>query len=451
MFRSKGIGKKIAATALIGLSLSVGTAYAENSFKTTYHVFVDGKRVGIVENEEVVKNYVENRVENAENKHENWDMVVEEDVSFESEKMFAPDLKNDKVIQSLEEELTIAASAVDLQIDGETVAFLPSEEQADEVVRQLKEKYVDAETLTKLDEAESKGEAEKLGDNKSAITDVQLSEKVTKKPTKVQPSDMTTVKEAVAKIEEGETSVRYEMSQDHLMNADANEEEQEQPDGEDVEKTTEKDPLLDVIVKEQGTKTETISHEKEVRETDELYKGDTEVKQKGEDGERTIHFTKTIVNGELDEKEVTKEEVTKEPVKEIILKGTKVVPSRGTGNFEWPAMGGQITSKLGQRWGRMHKGIDIAGVSDRTIKAADNGTVVTAERQPSFGNKIVIDHNNGYKTIYAHLASFDVKEGDVVKKGQSIGIMGTTGHSTGIHLHFEVHKDGSLKNPLSYF
>ncbi|MGI8313913.1 peptidoglycan DD-metalloendopeptidase family protein [Halobacillus mangrovi] len=449
MFRSKGIGKKVAATALIGLSLSVGTAYAENSFKTTYHVFVDGKRVGIVENEEVVKNYVENRVESAENKHGNWDMVVEEDVSFESEKMFAPDFKNDKVIQSLEEEITVAASAVDLQIDGETAAFLPSEEQADEVIRQLKEKYVDAETLTKLEEASSKGKTEKSGDNKYAITDVQLSEKVTKKPTKVQPSDMATVEEAVAKIEEGETSVRYEMSQDHLMNA--NGEEQEQPDSEDVEKTTEKDPMLDVIVKEQGTKTETISHEKEVRETDELYKGDTKVKQNGEDGERTIHFTKKIVNGELDKKEVTKEEVTKEPVKEIILKGTKVVPSRGTGNFEWPAVGGQITSKMGQRWGRMHKGIDIAGVSDRTIKAADNGKVVTAERQSGFGNKIVIDHNNGYKTIYAHLSSFDVSVGDVVKKGESIGTMGNTGNSTGIHLHFEVHKDGSLKNPLSFF
>ncbi|RDY71414.1 M23 family peptidase, partial [Halobacillus trueperi] len=84
--------------------------------------------------------------------------------------------------------------------------------------------------------------------------------------------------------------------------------------------------------------------------------------------------------------------------------------------------------------GRYHKGIDIAGVSDKTIKAADNGKVVDAGYRNSFGNKVVIDHGNGYETTYAHLSSIDVKKGETVKKGEKLGVMGTTGRSTGVHL-----------------
>ncbi len=83
--------------------------------------------------------------------------------------------------------------------------------------------------------------------------------------------------------------------------------------------------------------------------------------------------------------------------------------------------------------------------------AADNGTVSTAGWHRDYGNHIIIDHDNGYKTLYAHLASMSVSKGDVVQKGDSIGVMGTTGSSTGIHLHFEIIKNGKVINPSSYF
>jgi murein DD-endopeptidase MepM/ murein hydrolase activator NlpD len=98
----------------------------------------------------------------------------------------------------------------------------------------------------------------------------------------------------------------------------------------------------------------------------------------------------------------------------------------------------------------MHKGIDIARPSDRTIKAADNGVVVSAGWGGGYGNKIVIDHRNGYRTLYGHMSSLKVKVGQTVSKGTAIGIMGATGDATGVHLHFEVYKNGSLVNPLSY-
>ncbi len=131
-------------------------------------------------------------------------------------------------------------------------------------------------------------------------------------------------------------------------------------------------------------------------------------------------------------------------------KGTKQVSNQGTGSLGWPAVGGTITSKMGPRWGSYHKGIDIAGVGNRSILAADNGTVVQAGWDGAYGNRVVINHNNGLRTTYSHLSSISVSSGQTVKKGQTIGQMGATGRSTGVHLHFEVYKNGSLVDPLNY-
>ena len=104
---------------------------------------------------------------------------------------------------------------------------------------------------------------------------------------------------------------------------------------------------------------------------------------------------------------------------------------------------------MGPRWGRNHDGIDIARPSNRTIKASDNGRVTFTGWDGTYGQKVVINHSNGYETVYAHLASITVSVGDVVEQGQQIGVMGSTGRSTGVHLHFEVRNNGSLVNPMS--
>ena len=135
---------------------------------------------------------------------------------------------------------------------------------------------------------------------------------------------------------------------------------------------------------------------------------------------------------------------------ELVLKGVKAVPSVGTGDFVWPAQGGYISSKKGPRWGREHKGIDIAQPDDFDILAADHGVVQAAGEAGTFGNRVIIDHGNGYETIYAHLESIDVEPGDKLGQGTKIGVMGTTGRSTGIHLHFEISKNGAIQNPLDY-
>lgn len=118
----------------------------------------------------------------------------------------------------------------------------------------------------------------------------------------------------------------------------------------------------------------------------------------------------------------------------------------GTGQFQWPA-GGRVTQY--PVW--YHNAVDIANNSAPGIAAADSGLVSLVEYlRYGYGYHVLIDHGNGLSTLYAHLSDIYVKPGDRVGRGQIIGKMGSTGRSSGIHLHFEVRKNGVIVNPLPF-
>lgn len=127
----------------------------------------------------------------------------------------------------------------------------------------------------------------------------------------------------------------------------------------------------------------------------------------------------------------------------------------GTGKLIWPARG-RISSPFGWRMHpilknrRFHSGIDIAISSGTPVKAADSGVVIMSGWNGGYGYFIAIDHGKGISTAYAHNSRLLVKEGDVVTKGQTITLSGSTGWSTGPHLHFEVRKNGTPADPLTY-
>jgi murein DD-endopeptidase MepM/ murein hydrolase activator NlpD len=114
----------------------------------------------------------------------------------------------------------------------------------------------------------------------------------------------------------------------------------------------------------------------------------------------------------------------------------------------WP-VSGPITSGFGWRWGRMHEGIDIGAACGTTIHAAASGTVIYAGWMDGYGNITIIDHGGGLATAYGHQSSIYVSGGSV-SQGQAVGAVGSTGHSTGCHLHFEVRVNGTPVNPLNY-
>lgn len=116
-----------------------------------------------------------------------------------------------------------------------------------------------------------------------------------------------------------------------------------------------------------------------------------------------------------------------------------------TGSWAWPTKG--VITQGFKPW---HKAIDIANPSAPAILAADSGTVVVAgwPDNSGYGNRVIINHGNGYMTLYAHMSRIDVKSGQTVKRGDQIGVMGSTGRSTGTHLHFEIRTGGGNLDPL---
>jgi murein DD-endopeptidase MepM/ murein hydrolase activator NlpD len=115
----------------------------------------------------------------------------------------------------------------------------------------------------------------------------------------------------------------------------------------------------------------------------------------------------------------------------------------------WP-VNGPVTSPFGMRWGRMHEGIDIGVPAGTPIRAAAAGTIIYAGWLGGYGNLVAIDHGNGLSTAYGHQSSIAVGYGQTVAQGQVIGYVGSTGHSTGPHLHFEVRVNGAPVDPLGY-
>lgn len=126
----------------------------------------------------------------------------------------------------------------------------------------------------------------------------------------------------------------------------------------------------------------------------------------------------------------------------------------GTGSFCWPVPSSyRISSTFKYRWGKQHTGIDIDGFGQDgyPIVAADSGSVILASYYGGYGNCIIIDHGNGYMTLYGHMSGFAVSNGSSVSQGETIGYLGNTGNSFGTHCHFEIIQNGTQIDPLPYF
>lgn len=205
---------------------------------------------------------------------------------------------------------------------------------------------------------------------------------------------------------------------------------------------------VSVKMTETGRIKEVVEFKTIKKESDKYYKGDTIVEQEGRDGYQTFEGTITKEGGvEVDRQGEVIEEQPKVRNK-IILVGTAERPKTApTGTYAMPIGAYTLTSTFGPRWGRMHTGLDMAAPTGSPIYASDGGTVVRAGYNGGYGNCVDIDHGNGRVTRYAHCSRLLVSVGEQVYQRQNIALVGSTGNSTGPHLHFEVILNGSAVNP----
>lgn len=209
-------------------------------------------------------------------------------------------------------------------------------------------------------------------------------------------------------------------------------------------------PLLTVVATKQLTTEEEIPYLVEEQTDDNLLPGERKVLVKGTPGQRIVTYLITRENGLEANREVRWQDIISEPSTEVVVKGSQIMlASRGAGRMNWPC-GGGIVSPFGKRGGGTHSGIDIGADYADAVAASAGGTVLTADWDGGYGKCVVISHGNGVTTRYAHLSSINAAPGQEVERGQLIGLVGSTGYSTGPHLHFEVSIDGQQRDPVNF-
>ena len=350
--------------------------------------------------------------------------------------------------QDLAEELGQVTYGYSLYIDDELVGSTQYAGALDELLEQIKQMYVSADTLT-VDFVENVRIAEGYVPTESVMNLGTIAELLNS--TKAGEVTYTVVKgdtwgqiannNGMTAAELEALNPGYDINRIHIG---------------DALTLSNAVPYLTVKVTERQNYIEDINYDVNYVNDSSMYQGDERVISKGTYGSADIVADVTYVNGEEQERTVISSVTLTDPVAETRARGTKVRPTRyPTGSFRWPCSG-RITSYFGYRNTGIrgatsnHKGIDIACARGTPIYAADGGRVIFSGYKGAMGYVVIIDHNNGYVTYYEHNGSLLVSAGQTVYKGQQIAKAGRSGVASGVHCHFGIQRNGTYVNPLNY-
>jgi murein DD-endopeptidase MepM/ murein hydrolase activator NlpD len=463
--------KKAAVIAVLASSFTFNIGFAKDNessqLQQIFHIYASGEYVGAVSDEKVVNNLLEKKIAQTSSQYDDLRLTDGSKISIISEQVFNEKTNDTKTIDKLGELVTVAADAFALSVNDEIAVYVKDLKSYHEVIRKLKLQAISEKELTELEARQSSKESlPPLRDNETRILDIGLKESVSGVTQQVKPETIMTVDEAVSYLQKGtleektykvqvgdvfsKIATQHNLTSEELTKLNKGVSEASVLQIGQQLKVTEVKPLVNIEIVREKKETKEVEFENQVKNSPEMLKGDSKVLQTGSNGAKEVTYRIREHNGIPVSTSIQQEVIVKEVKNNIVTKGTKVIPSRGSGKFSWPAEGGYISSEMGRRWGREHRGIDIARPSGFAIKAADNGVVISAGQDGTYGNRVVVDHKNGFQTTYAHLASINVKKGQIVSSGSKLGVMGSTGRSTGIHLHFEVRKNGAIVNPLNY-
>lgn len=429
-----------AAAVIVLVSYLVNASLPVNA----YAVEVNGKTIATVaEKDEAEKLLQHLKTEKERLWHRK--VSIEQKLAFENVRVRKYQIDNPIVVKNrLKKAVTFVATAGAIKVNGNIAVVLKDSKEAASVLQKLKDSYnnenIKVENVSFQESVEVVDVPVSLGE---VVTDDKalklLKEgKQEKKAYIVKPGDsLWTIARAndmhVADLIKMNPSLSEHLDLGQQINLVALE------------------PMINVVLTGESIVKEEIPYKVVVKKDSGMNSGREKVKIQGQKGEKQVTYKLVMKNGNIISKNAVNEKLIKPAQDQVVIRGSKVmVASRSTGGkLSWPIFG-RITSPFGRRWGEFHTGIDIDGVTGEPVGAAAGGVVIEAGRDGNYGKMVMIRHSNGLVTRYAHLSSINVSAGDNVSKGELIGRVGSTGRSTGSHLHFEVISGGKVVNPRKF-
>lgn len=442
-----------------------------NNQHVVYRIYINDEVVGLINNKEEYDTFIENHMKELLQQYPDQVIYAPTNVRVEEEVTLLPvdSIDNQAVLSQVAEKADFKTSTNVVTI-GEQKFAVKDTAVVESTLMDLMKYYTGTENLAKIMDTENPIQA--LSETGSQYIGAKVVEPVKVESSYAAPDEVLTTdqmrrmmlygqKEPQQTVTFGEDSSLWYIARDYglteeeliLLNPQVEGLKWGELLGMELD-VTPLNPIIHVQTEQEKVNVAPISYETEYIDDETMLKGQTKVTQTGQNGEFLTRTKVEYVNGEQTNSTVVEETQLSEPVKEVIIRGTKVVSGVGTGNWVWPTTSRNVT--CGYLCYSGHYAIDISASTGQSVYAADNGVVVSASYNAAYGNVILINHKNGYYTRYAHLNSMNVKAGDIVEAGQLIGGAGNTGNSTGTHLHFEIRTNTGSQpsyapNPLDFY